>query len=165
MCKIIIAALVLLTVSMFTGCTKYEKYNPAPVGIYYPVQCISNVLGREATILMRPTTVTLCQPIEISEVGIIQYDVLDPNTKAEVARLEFSNGAVYVMADKLKAWGKIKYRGSKNVTISKFWSDTWSAVKVATANILVGIFLLGSSSPFFSIRIKCALDWALNACQ
>ena len=125
-------SIALLMISILTGCTKYQKYSPTPVGTYYPTLCATPVLGREATFLMQPTTVTLCPPYtyRISEVGMIQYNSLDDNSKAEVARLEFSNGGVYVMTDKLKAWGRIEYSGHETwgMKISKLWSGFWSAI-------------------------------------
>ncbi len=141
-------SITLLMVSMLTGCTKYEKYNPSPVGTYYPIQCVSNVLGREATFLMQPTTVTLCQPLKISEVGMIQYNTLDDNSKAEVARLEFSNVGVYVMTDKLRAWGRVEYSGNETVAMkawklwSGFYSAVWGTITIFFALVVVWVAMI-----------------------
>jgi hypothetical protein len=98
----------LLLVGIATGCTKYSEYPNSKEGVWYPNGCVT-MLGREDGLLLMPITPTICQPIRITALGTMTYNTLDPNSSAEVARLEFSNGGAYFMTDKLYAFGRVEY--------------------------------------------------------
>ena len=105
------APVLAFVVLMSTGCDKYQPRTTIE-GVYHPNGCVQ-MEGRRAR-WSWPTTiqVTVCQPIRVSELGLMTYgwEVRQPGFQAEVARLEFSDAGVYIVADRLRQNGRFEYR-------------------------------------------------------
>jgi hypothetical protein len=150
---------VLLIVGVSTGCRSYEKYQNSKTGIFYPNRCGTVVCEKVHHILLMNDDLicTICQPVNISEFGIVTYS--DPeygsHVSREVARFDFSGNSVYIGTNTLNQFGRIEYRGPETLgtKISKMWSDFWSFL---WNTLKLGFFLYILAIVLFIMGI-CAL--------
>lgn len=138
----------ILFVGAFVACGKYQEYNPPRTGVFYPNECV-NLRGRKANgFLFRPDVFTVCQPVRISEVGVMRQYEPENAGNHEVARLEFSNGGYYVWTSTLQQVGRIEYsdlvateslwqKGSRG-----FWKRVRSAGNHVWSVIIVVFFVI-----------------------
>jgi len=141
------ACLIGVVLAASTSCVSYRKYEPSPTGVFYPNRC-ETIRGRKVHGILndRYIVFTLCQPVNISEFGVATYgnseygDFNGNNGSHEVARLEFSNGGIYVWTSTLNQFGRIEYRVPETfgMKISKLWSGFWSGL---WNTLKLGVFL------------------------
>lgn len=133
------------------GCGKYKQYDPSPVGVFYPNECV-HLRGRKAHgFLLRPDVYTVCHPVSISEVGIMtQYEPENAGDH-EVARLEFSDGGVYVWTSTLRGVGRIEYQKDNRTRLTvwrKIDLGFWSIIR--SKYVLIGLLALGILGRLFA---------------
>ena len=142
--RVVIIGVVLFLACASVGCVGYEAYSPSPTGTFYPNEPV-RVRGRDVNDLLsaRTNIYAIRGPVRISEVGIATYHDPQNAGKHEVARLEFSDGGIYVWTDTLREVGRIEYSGKQGAA-SKFWirfTDFFKYVWVLI-KFLVGLAIL-----------------------
>jgi hypothetical protein len=125
------APCVILLVSMAVGCGDSYEREKTIDGVFEPTviapdgsHCV-RIEGRRAGWLSFPTTQpTICQPIRVSELGIMTYgwEVAQPGLKLEVARVEFSDGSVFIATVHLRELGRFEYN-ERSPTVSDWTRD------------------------------------------
>lgn len=143
-----LSVITLVMVGVLMGCVKYVANDPSQVGVFYPNECVT-LRGREVNGSPSAKTilVTICQPVNISEVGIATYYDPENTGDHEVARLEFSNNSIYVWTVTLREVGRIEYSGNKTATskffmkFADFWHYVWVLAKLIAGLIVILVII------------------------
>lgn len=139
-----------LMLVMFVGCASYERYNPSPVGIFYPNSTIQYVFMEDNS-LRNHVIISFSRPVKIKSVGIMtNYN--SSIKECEVALLETptldhlpgdyisTSGNFFAPTIVLKTFGRIEYTGSKTSSVY-FWEGVGSFLTSTIGVILVIIVL------------------------
>src|SRR5271157_5468206 len=104
-------AVVVASVVSMVGCG--DKYEPRKEidGVFHPRGCVQLEGRRDGWLRLSTIHITVCQPIRVSELGVMTYgwEVRQPGWEAEVGRLEFSDAAVYIVTERLNQYGQFEY--------------------------------------------------------
>ena len=139
---------IILIFSFFTGCTTFERYDPSPVGTFYPYQPIQGVSFTKDDFWNSENRISFSQPAEIKAVGKMTWNSLTGHYY-EVAlispKLDHLPGDYWINTDGdyyatiawLQTRGRIEYTGSKT-SGEYFWESGWGfIVKILILVILV----------------------------
>jgi hypothetical protein len=141
---------VMLAVGTVMACGKYTEYSSTRTGTFYPNECV-NLRGRRANgLLFRPDVFTVCQPVKISEVGVMTQYEPENSGNHEVARLELSNGGYYVWTSTLQRVGRIDYNRDRTIPTESLWRKSsrsfWKLIRDAgngALAVLIVLFFFG----------------------
>lgn len=135
---------------MIMGCASYERYNPSPVGVFYPNSTIQYVFMEDNS-LRNHVIISFSQPVKIKSLGIMtNYN--SSIKECEVALLESpkldhlpgdyisTSDNFFAPTRVLKFFGRIEYTGTK--TSSDFFWEGVGSFLASTFGIVLDIILI-----------------------
>ncbi len=127
--------IILIMLSLLTSCVKFKRYDPSPIGTYYPNQSIRVTCTKDDW-NNSEHTITLSGPVEIKAVGKMTWNSLMGNYQ-ETALIQ---GDYFLTTSFLQANGRIEYTENKT-SAQYFWESNWgSFIKLIIFGI--GVFIV-----------------------
>lgn len=158
--KVWAIALITLILGMSTGCIKFKRHDPSPVGTFYPNHPIQGIYLTKDNIWKSDNKISFSQPAEIKAVGKMTWNSLIGNyyeTALISPKLDHlpgdywihTEGDYFIRVDWLRANGRVVYTGTKTST-DYFWESGWGTI----TKILIFII-----SAFIVFQI---IKWLIN---
>jgi len=130
-------ALTSLMLVILVGCASYDRYDPSPVGTFYPNSTIQYVFMEDNS-LRNHVVISFSQPVKIKSMGIMK-NYNSSIKECEVALLESpilnhlpgdwhtDCKNFFAPTPVLKSFGRIEYTGYKT-SASYFWESGWGSL-------------------------------------
>lgn len=157
-CKHLSGMILMLT--LLIGCQSFERYNPSPVGTFYPNEPIQGVELTKNDFFWSTHRISFSQPVKIAAVGIMTWDNLN-GKKSEVALLKSpkldhlpgdhymdTEGDYYANITWLKYNGRIEYTGYRTAG-DYFWESGWGTLIKILILVILGYLGFRTTKKYF----------------